>query len=121
MRMNLTRPLIMNNSLGKIKTFADLNLAKQKLTLEIKEQESNFLNSPIFTISAAILDAGNIKSGLKNSMESISLHDFKRLALNLISTALMANRRTRKFAIGFIIAKEMVPFLLEKVNEFVKK
>ena len=111
----------MSNSQGKIKTLADLNLAKQKLTLEIKEQESNFLNSPIFTISAAILDAGNIKSGLKNSMESISLHDFKRLALNLISTALMANRRTRKFAIGFIIAKEMVPFILEKVNEFVKK
>jgi len=111
----------MNSSQGKIKTLADLNLAKQKLTLEINEQESNFLNSPIFTISAAILDAGNIKSGLKNSMEAISLHDFKKVALNLLSTALLANRRTRKFAIGFIIAKEMVPFILEKVNEFVKK
>ena len=111
----------MNNSQRKIKTFADLNLAKQELALEIKEQESNFLNSPIFTISAAILEAGNIKGSLKSSIESISLHDFKRVALNLISTVLMANRRTRKFAIGFIIAKEMVPFLLEKVNEFVKK
>ena len=119
--MNLTIPLMMNSSQGKIKSLAELNLAKQKLTLEIKEQESNFLNSPIFTIPAAILDTGSFKSGLKNSMESISLHDYKRVALNLISTALMANRRTRKFAIGFIIAKEMVPFILEKVNEFVKK
>jgi hypothetical protein len=121
MRMNLTRPLIMNSSQGKIKTFAELNRAKQKLTLEVKEQESNFLSSPIFTIPAAILDAGSFKSGLKSSMESISLHDYKKVALNLISTALLANRKTRKFAIGFIIAKEMVPFILEKVNEFVKK
>ena len=121
MRMNLTRPLIMNSSQGKIKTFADLNRAKQKLTLEIKEQESNFLNSPIFTISAAIMDAGSIKSGLKSSMDSFSLHDYKKVALNLVSTALLANRRTRKFAIGFIIAKEMVPFILDKVNEYMKK
>lgn len=109
------------SSQGKIKTLADLNLAKQKLSLEIKEQESNFLSSPIFTISAAIFDAGSFKSGLKSSMESFSLHDYKKVALNLISTALMANKKTRKFAIGFIIAKEMVPFILEKVNEFVKK
>lgn len=119
--MNRTSPLIMNSSQRKIKTFSDLNLAKQKLTLEIKEKETHFLNSPIFTIPAAILDTGSVKSGLKSSMESISLHNYKNAALNLISTALLANKKTRKFAIGFIIAKQMVPFIFEKVNEFVKK
>ena len=111
----------MNSSQGKIRSLAELNLAKQRLSVEINDQESKFLNSPILAIPAAILDTGSFKSGLKSSMESISLHDYKKVALNLISTVLMANRRTRKFAIGFIIAKEMVPFILEKVNEFVKK
>ena len=54
-------------------------------------------------------------------MESISVHDYKKVVINLLSTALMANKKTRKFFVAFVIAKEMVPFILEKVNEFVKK
>lgn len=106
---------------GKIETFADFNRARQKLDLEIKNQEAEILNSPVFTIPAALFNAGSVKDNLKDSFGSISLHDYKKAAMNLLSTALMANRRTRKFFVGFLIAKEMVPFILDKVNEFVKK
>lgn len=111
----------MNNSNGKIKTFADFNRAKQELNLEIKNQESEILGSPIFTIPAALFNAGSVKENLKDSFGSVSLHDYKKAAMSLLSTALMANRKTRKFFVGFIIAKEMVPFVLDKLNEFVKK
>ena len=111
----------MNNSNGKIKTFADFNRARQELNSEIKSQESEILGSPIFTIPAALFNAGSVKDNLKDSFGSVSLHDYKKAAMNLLSTALMANRKTRKFFVGFIIAKEMVPFVLDKLNEFVKK
>lgn len=111
----------MKNSNGKIKTFADFNRARHELNLKINDQESEIMNSPIFTIPAAIFGAGSVKDNLKDSFGSISLHDYKNAAMNLLSTALMANRKTRKFFVGFIIAKEMVPFILDKVNEFVKK
>jgi len=121
MMMNLMNPLIMSNGNGKIKTFADFNRAKQNLNLKISQQESEILSSPFFTIPAALFEGKSFKSSLKNSMESISVHDYKKVVINLLSTALMANKKTRKFFVAFVIAKEMVPFILEKVNEFVKK
>ena len=105
----------------KITTFDDLNLAKKDLSNKIKAQEEEILNSPVFTIPAALFQGGSIKGSLKNSMDSISLDHYKKAAMNLLSTVLMANKRTRKFFVGFIIAKEMVPFILDKVNEYVKK
>lgn len=111
----------MNNSSGKIKSLADFNRARQELKVEIKNQESEILNSPIFTIPAALFNAGSVKDNLQDSFGSISLHDYRKAAISLLSTALMANRKTRKFFVGFIIAKEMVPFILDKLNEFLKK
>lgn len=121
MMMNLTNPLIMSNGSGKIKTFADFNRAKQNLKLKISKQESEILGNPIFTIPAALFEGKSFKSSFKNSLESISVHDYKKVVINLLSTALMANKKTRKYFVAFVIAKEMVPFILEKVNEFVKK
>ncbi len=105
----------------KITSFEGLNTAKKDLANKIKAQEEEILNSPVFTIPASLFQGGSIKGNLKSSMESFSLDHYKKAALNLLSTVLMANKRTRKFFIGFIIAKEMVPFILDKVNEYVKK
>ena len=104
-----------------ITSLAELNLAKQELTRKIKEQEDEILNSPVLAIARGLFQGGSIRHSLKHSMESVSVESYKKAAMNLLSTALMANRRTRKFFVGFIIAKEMVPFILEKVNEYVKK
>ncbi len=105
----------------KITTFDGLNTAKQNLANAIKAQEEEILNNPVFTIPAALFKGGSIKGNLKNSLDSFSLEHYKKAAMNLLSTVLMANKRTRKFFVGFVIAKEMVPFILDKVNEYVKK
>lgn len=110
-----------SRSAARITTFDELNLAKQKLAKTIKKQEDEFLNSPLLSIVSGIFQGGSVRNSLKQSMESISLEHYKKAALNLLGTVLMANKRTRKFFVGFIIAKEMVPFILEKVNEYVKK
>jgi len=110
-----------NRSAARITTFDELNLAKQKLSRTIKKQEDEFLNSPLLSIATGIFQSGSVRNSLKHSMESISFEHYKKAALNLLGTILMANKRTRKFFVGFIIAKEMVPFILEKVNEYVKK
>ncbi len=104
-----------------ITTFDDLNLAKQKLENTIKVQEKEILSSPVLSIVMGIFQGDSVRSSLKNSMESVSIEHYKKAAINLLSTLLMANKKTRKFFVGFIIAKEMIPFILEKVNEYVKK
>jgi hypothetical protein len=105
----------------KITSFDGLNTAKLDLANKIKAQEEKILNSPVFKIPAAIFQGGSFKGNLKSSIESFSLDHYKKAAMNLLSTVLMTNKRTRKFFVGFIIAKEMVPFILDKVNEYVKK
>lgn len=110
-----------SNSGARITTFEELNLAKQKLASTIKDQEEEFLKSPVISIVSGIFQGGSVRSSLKNSMESVSLEHYKKAAMNLLSTVLMANKKTRKFFVAFIIAKEMVPFILDKINEYVKK
>lgn len=110
-----------SRSAARITTFDELNLAKQKLAKTIKKQEDEFLNSPLLSIVSGIFQGGSVRNSLKQSMELISFEHYKKAALNLLGTVLMANKRTRKFFVAFIIAKEMVPFILEKVNEYVKK
>lgn len=117
--MNL--PPMKIKSEKKISTFKELNAAKLELASTISQQEDQILNNPLFSIASSIFHGGSVRSSLKDSMESISLENYKKAALNLLSTVLMANKRTRKFFVGFIIAKEMVPFILDKVNEYVKK
>lgn len=122
MMMILMNPLNMkSNSEARITTFEELNLAKQKLASSIKDQEEEFLRSPLMSIVSSIFQGGSVRSSLKHSMESVSLEHYKKAAMNLISTVLMANKRTRKFFVAFIIAKEMVPFIIDKINEYVKK
>ena len=120
---SLTNRLVMirTNQETPIRSFEELVLARQNLKDEIMAQEADILNSPFVTIPSAIIQGGTFKSSLKNSLGTISIDDYKHAVMNLIGTALLANRRTRKFYIGFVIAKELVPFFIEKFNELVKK
>ena len=119
--MILPKPQIMNKMSVAIKTFADLNLAKQNLKLTIKEQESEILSNPVLSIPLSIFRGGSLTGSLQKSMESVSYYDYKKAFLSLLSTALMASKKTRKFFVAFVIAKEMVPFIMDKLTEFVKK
>lgn len=112
----------MKNKTGfNIRSFEELQIAKQKLALEIAEQEATILHHPFCRIPMGILQGYSFKSSVSRSVESISLENYKKAALGLLSTVLMATRKTRKFFIAFIIAKEMTPFLLQKAEEMLKK
>jgi len=103
-----------------INSYEDLKKVKKQLKLDIVAQEEAFGNNPIFKISSSLFKGASFKSSLNTSMESISLENYKRIAENLLSTVLMANKKTRKFFIAFIIAKEMIPFTIQKINEVMK-
>ena len=101
----------------KIHSYKDLMNAKILLRSEIEEQENSFMNNPVFKISSSFFKGNSFKNSFQKSFESLSLDDIKKTGENLLSTVLMANKKTRKFFIAFIIAKEMVPFVFMKINE----
>jgi len=101
----------------KIHSYKDLINAKILLRSEIEEQENSFMNNPVFKISSSFFKGNSFKNSFQKSFESLSLDDIKKTGENLLSTVLMANKKTRKFFIAFIIAKEMVPFVFMKINE----
>lgn len=112
----------MSNAINfKINSFKDLINTKALLRSEIEEQEISFKNNPIFKISSSFFKGGSFKSSFRNSFESVAFDDLRKMGQNLLSTVLMANKKTRKFFIAFIIAKEMVPFTLQKINDLLKK
>lgn len=106
-----------NESNFKINSYEDLINAKVLLRSEIEEQERSFMSNPVFKISSSLFKGVSIKSSLQGSFESLSLDDLIKTGENLLSTFLMASKKTRKFFIAYTIAKEMVPFLFMKINE----
>jgi hypothetical protein len=106
---------------SRINSYEDLINVKSRLRIEIEEQGNEIKNNPLFKLPASIFKGNSFKSSFKSSVESISLDDYKKTAENILSTILMANKKTRKFFIAFIIAREMIPFTIQKVNELLKK
>jgi len=112
----------MSNAINfKINSYKDLINTKTLLRSEIEEQEMSFKNNPIFKISSSFFKGGSFKSTFQSSFDSVSFDELRKMSQNLLSTVLMANKKTRKFFIAFIIAKEMVPFTLQKINDLLKK
>ena len=108
----------MSNELNfKINSYDDLVNAKKILKSDIEEQENAFINNPVFKISSSLFSGDSFKNSFQKSFDSLSLSDMIKTGENLLSTVLMANKKTRKFFIAFIVAKEMVPFLFMKINE----
>lgn len=108
----------MNKELNfNINSYDDLINAKKILKSEIEEQENSFKNNPIFKISSSLFSGDSFKNTFQKSFDSLSLSDIIKTGENLLSTVLMANKKTRKFFIAFVIAKEMIPFLFMKINE----
>jgi hypothetical protein len=108
----------MSNGLNfKINSYDALISAKKILKSDIEEQENSFINNPVFKISSSLFSGDSFKNSFQKSFDSLSLSDMIKTGENLLSTVLMSNKKTRKFFIAFIVAKEMVPFLFMKINE----
>ena len=106
---------------SRIRSFNDLNRAKDVLRDEIAMQEAQLLDHPVISIPLAFLETSSIKGSIQNSLESISLENYKHALMSLVGTIMLANKRTRKFFIGFVIAKELVPYAVRKIEEILKK
>ena len=104
-----------------IRSMQDLNRTKEGLRLEIAAQEVELLEHPVVSIPMALIEGASVKGSIHDSLESFSLGNYKNALMSLVGTFLLANRKTRKIFIVFMLAKELVPFVIHKMNDIVKK
>ncbi len=110
-----------NDVSTQIRTYEDLLVAKEVLKSDIRKQEHTFSKNPVFKISSSIFDGNSLKDIIKSPLDSFTKENLIKTAEKLLSTFLLANKKTRGIYIGFIVAKEMIPFTLLKINEILKK
>ncbi len=111
-----------------IKTFADLKAEKAKLKSEISNIELDFKSNPVLKISSAIFGKDkHADSAFKRPLSFLTKDNDSALTTglvhtteNLLGTFLISNKFTRKYFIGYTIAKEMIPFAIKKFNEVFK-
>ncbi|MFK5982945.1 MAG: hypothetical protein QM499_08535 [Flavobacteriaceae bacterium] len=96
-----------------ITSFDELQQVRKNLKEVIEEQEASFKNNPLVKISNSLSNSGSLTSSLKEGFSDINF----KSAEAIISSLLLSFKSTRKYFVGFLIAKEMVPFMINKVKE----
>lgn len=109
------------NGQAPIRSMKDLKAAKDRLRLEIAAQEIELLEHPLVSIPLSLMEGTSVKGSIHDSLESLSLGNYKNAIMSLVGTVMLANRKTRKIFIVFMIAKELVPFMINKVNDMMRK
>jgi len=99
-----------------INSFEELQQVRQNLKQVIEDQETSFKNSPLVKVSNSLSNTGSITKSLKDGFSDINT----KSAENIISSLLLTFKSTRKYFVGFLIAKEMVPFIIQKANDVLK-
>tara|TARA_R110000787_G_scaffold43372_1_gene106416 strand:+ start:23717 stop:24061 length:345 start_codon:yes stop_codon:yes gene_type:complete len=102
----------MSKNTYDIKSYEDLQAARKNLRISIQEQEQSFKNLPIVKIVDAIKNKESIKSSLFENLSGINFESGEKL----ISSFLLSNKVTRKYFAGYLVAKEMIPYVFEKIK-----
>lgn len=101
-----------------INSYKELKKAKQDLKLEIEDQVDTIKNSNLVKWTSVFYKKESFSDSLSQSLNSIDFWEILTGPIsNLIGSYLMRYKSTRKFFIVFFIAKEMIPYLLSKINE----
>lgn len=101
-------------------TFEDLLKAKQDLKLEILDQEDEINNNKWLKLSSSFIKNRTYKTPFSDIGASFNIKDILASPIgNLLNAYLMGNKKTRKYFIMFSIAKEMIPFAIEKIKEII--
>lgn len=100
-----------------IDSFEDLEFAREQIKKDLKEQEMSFKQNPVVKISSSLLGANGIQENFTNKLSVGN----RRSGSNMVNTLLLASKFTRKYFIAYTIAKEMVPFTLNKIKGIFKK
>ena len=100
-----------------ITSFDELQQVRKNLKEVIEEQETSLKNSPLVKISNSLSNTSSLTESLKDGFSDINF----KSAETIVSSLLLTFKSTRKYFVGFLIAKEMVPFMINKVKELTEK
>ena len=100
-----------------IHSFEDLQNAVKNLKKDIHEQEEAFKESPIIKISSALSGKKSVKDLITHNFSS----QYRMSDSKLMNTLLLSNKFTRKYFVGYTIAKEMIPFAFHKIKDIFSK
>ncbi|PHS66738.1 MAG: hypothetical protein COB12_05910 [Flavobacterium sp.] len=97
-------------------SYEDLQRERQKLKLIIIEQEVSLKENPIVKITKSFNNSSSVSSSVKEVFSGLNFQSGEAL----ISSLLLSSKKTRKYYLAYIVAKEMVPFTIQKVKELVE-
>ncbi len=100
-----------------IESFEDLKFAQEQLRKDNKEIELSIKNNPVVKVLASLLGGQSVKETFVNNLSGGN----RQSGAKMIKALLLANKITRKYFVGYTIAKEMIPYTLSKVNELLSK
>lgn len=107
-----------NRKTYAISSYQELTEAKVKLKSKIEEQVFDIKNNKIVRFASFLTDGEKKDDSFDESLGSFDLMGLLNgPVVNLLSSFLIKNKSTRKYFIAFIIAKEMAPYLISKVND----
>jgi hypothetical protein len=97
-----------------IESFEDLKFAQEQIRKDNKDIELAIKDNPVVKISSSLLGGESVKDTFVNNL---SVSKNRQTGAKMIKALLLANKITRKYFVGYTIAKEMVPYTLQKVNQ----
>ena len=104
----------MAKNVYNIESFEDLKFAQEQIRKDNEDIELAFKDNPVIKISSSLLGGESIKETISNNLFT---GDRRQSGAKMIKALLLANKFTRKYFVGYTIAKEMVPYTLHKVNQ----
>jgi len=100
-----------------IESFEDLKFAQEQIRKDNKAIEQSIKDSPIVRISSSLLGGEPIKENFVNNLSDGN----REAGGRMIRALLLANKFTRKYFVGYTIAKEMIPYTLSKISGLLNK
>jgi len=98
-----------------IGSYEDLKFAQEQLRKDNKEIEISIKNNPVVKISTSLLGGESVK--VKENFVNNLTRGNRHSAAKMVKALLFANKITRKYFVGYTIAKEMIPYTLDRVNK----
>lgn len=107
-----------------ITTYEELLLEKQRLKMEISDQEYSFRTNSFYKVVSSVIHSKRNNPFTHPLTFARDMHAGANLKLGIegvLSALLLANKTTRKYFIMFTVAKEMIPFAIGRINDLIKK
>ncbi len=107
----------------KVYTYDELIQAKINLKKDIKAQELSVQNSLSFKFASNLFSRNeNLKNSIAAAIPSLKVKNLISSPMgNMLTTVLMANKFTRKYFVSIAMASQLLPFLIEKVDDLVHR